>query len=366
MGIAGPRQATPDDRDAIFLTANRVMRTEVGKPPTIARDWSHVYDYANIENVMIVTAGELVVSMAGIWTNDIQLGSVDLRVGGINCVATLPEFRRKNLASRTMRAAHHHMEDLGCEVGLLATNITNWYRRLGWERAGSSCTYHFDRSNIVLLPRLPNDVQIDCAGEEAIEDLIRLHHAEHLGGIRNVTVFRQIFSARASNPIIVARSGGRAVAYLLVKGEAVIEWGGPADILGGLIRAWFESIDDRRMSTSARDIAGKRILEDRLTVVAPRSGHALVDRLDMLRIPCFSDYLGMMYLINPRRVLDAFGYSDVSLVSEGPNFTVNHDRDEVTLSRSQLTKLFFGPERVVSFGSSIFPLPFWQWHLERV
>lgn len=361
--IEGPRQARPADRGAILTTANHVMR--IG-PPTIARDWPHVYDPANIENVIIMTAGKQVASMVGVWPNDIQLGSVKLRVGGINCMVTLPEFRRGNLGSQVMEAAHQHMQALGCQVGLLSTKIANWYRRLGWERAGSACFYHFDRANIPLLPALPGDVQLHSAGEEAIDEVIHLHHTDHLGGIRTPDVFQQILKACTNRPIIFARRGNQALAYLLARDRTVIEWGGPAETVVGLVRAWFESIDDSNASTSGRDASRQPVLNDQMTVVAPRVGHAFAQLLDQLGIPCRVDYLGMLYLIDPRGVLDAFDHKEIALSSRDGTFTVTRGGEEITLTRTELTKLFFGPERVSDFANDVFPLPFWQWQTERV
>ena len=364
--IEGPRQARPTDRGAILTTANRVMRIEANRPPTIARDWSYVYDLANIENVIIMTAGEQVASMVGVWPNDIELGPVKLRVGGINCMATLPEFRKGHLGSRVMQAAHRHMQALGCQVGLLGTNIANWYRRLGWERAGCARFYHFDRANIPLLPALPGDVQLHSAGEEAIDEVIHLHHADYLGGIRTPDVFRQLLKARTNRPIIFARRGDKTLAYLLARNRTVVEWGGPAVTVAGLVRAWFESIDDSDTSTSGRDASRQPVLNDQITVVAPHAGHGFVQLLDELGIPCRVDYLGMLYLIDPRGVLDAFDYKEIRLSSKDGMFTVARGGEEVTLAQTELTKLFFGPERVTDLAGDVFPLPFWQWQVERV
>ena len=47
-------------------------------------------------------------------------------------------------------------------------------------------------------------------------------------------------------------------------------------------------------------------------------------------------------------------------------FTLRKGQETATIDRSRLTKLFFGPERVSDFASDVFPLPLWQWPVERV
>jgi len=362
----GPRPARSGELRAIVATADAVLRAGAGRPGSVATDWPHVYNEANLGNIMIIRSAERVVATVGIWVNEVALGPAVLRVGGINCLATLPEFRRRGLGTQVMEAAHARMRELGCHLGLLSTQIVSWYRKLGWELAGTACTFQFNRSNVRLLPALPPGVTVRLAGAEAVGDIARLRREERLGGLRDAQTFRQVMTRRSLPRIALACQQDTVAAYLIAWDANVVEWGGPAPLVAGLVRAYFEMRDDPRASTSARDEAFRTIVRDQMTLAAPVGGHPFLDLLDTLRIPVNVGYAGMLRLLDPQGILAAFGLNDI-YASANEDVVVLHRGDQrCVLPRAQAAKLFFGPERVSDFGADIFPLPFWQWPLEHV
>ena len=361
----GPRGTRPDEVDAMLATVNRIHRLEKGRPPSVAQDFPPIYAPENLDNVLIIKDGPTVVSSVGIWVNEVDLGAARLRVGGINCLATLPEYRRHGLGARIMEAAHERMRALGCHVGLLGTLIVNWYRRLGWEHAGVSRSYRFDRGNIGLLPPVAQGLEIRQRGPEAAEAALSLRKADRLGGVRSAAVFRSWLSARGNPPLVFAERGGTPIAYILPRGRTIIEWAGPGETVAALTRRWYEQTDDPTASTSARE-GGQPVLQDQLTFVAPGGGHAVLELLDRLRIPYSIGYAGMLYLLRPGEILAAFGLADVRVREVGEGFALERNRERVLLTRCLATKHFFGPERVCDFAEDIIPLPFWQWPLEHV
>ena len=79
----------------------------------------------------------------------------------------------------------------------------------------------------------------------------------------------------------------------------------------------------------------------------------------------------MLLLIDPQGVLDAYGVDRAALEitpldEAAGTFTVRVGTEVLTLDRGQLTKLLFGPERLVQGTEGLLPLPFWQWRLEQV
>ena len=368
--LDGPRPARVDELDAVLKTADYVHRILKGREPGIATQWAHIYRPENIENIVIVADGRAVTCTVGIWINDVALGDVTLRVGGINCLATLPDYRRRGLAEAVMRAAHEHMRRQGCVLGLLGTAIANWYRRLGWELAGVSLLYRFDRGNIGLLPPLPGGVTMRLAddGEDVIDEIVRLRNGDRFGGLRDRATFQLIYSSRGgrSHRAVLAVSQGQAVAYLLAREGQVSEWGGPADVVAGLVRAWAERCDDQTISTSRRDQQNRGMTTDRMDLSVPGHGHALAGRLDDLGIPCSHSYAGMMHLLDPRGVLDAFGRDDIAVEDRGDELRFSRRGASCTLPRTLAAKLLFGPERPSGFAADVLPVPFCQWPMEHV
>ena len=269
------------------------------------------------------------------------------------------------------------MRDLGCQVGLLSTGIPNWYRRMGWEEAGVVRSYRLNRGNIGLLPQLAvgqryRFANLETGGEEAqvstelIAEMVRLYNEQRLGALRTEDSFRQLTTARQVQRVVLAEAEDGLQAYLLLHENGVVEWAGSAPNVAGLLRACFEELDDATLSTSQRSGEGRPLALRNLTLVAPGWGHPLVNLLDRMRIPYHSDYLGMLMIIDPQAILNAYGISSVQVEEVDEEFIVRSEQATLKLDRRLLTKLFFGPERISDFAADTFPLPFWQWGLEKV
>lgn len=361
----GPRPARPEEREEVLDVVNQVHRVSKGRRPSVGDDYPHVYGPANIVNALVVRDEGRVACSVGVWINEIEMGSVRLRVGGINCLATLPEYRRRGLGNALMRASHEHLRASGCHVGLLGTAITNWYRGLGWERAGTKRIYTIDAGNVDLLPPLPSEVTMRRTDVETVGRVLNIREADHLGGRRDPAMFEAIGKARGRPDVVLAETSGRPVAYLLARQRDIMEWGGPAPLVAALLQAWYQTTHRSEASTSARDPDGMAN-EQALSVPTPATGHGLMPRLDELRIPFNAGCLRMMYLVDPAAILRAYGVPEVDVREDGEWFILKRGAETAALSRPQLAKLFFGPERVSPFAADVFPLPFWQWPLEQV
>ena len=369
-GYESPRNARPEDMPAILETVNQVMRVANNKAPTIATDWPHIYRDANANNILIITDKGKVAASVATWLNDVAMGDATLKVGGINCLAVLPEYRRHGFGTLLMEAAHRHMKDVGCHVGILSTSIVAWYRKLGWDLAGVGVTFHLNRSNIHLLPAPGPDFLWRVAGEEALDDVVRLRNADRLGGLREIETLRPLWTARCKRKIILAEHQGKPVAYMVADERRTTEWGGPAEFLLPLVRAWFESTDNAQTSTSQRDAGFKAVIREEFSVSAASGGHPFIDQLEQLRLPLSIGYLGMMRVINPQATLDAFGVTDIRAEEDGDRITLRPTTagsgQSRTFTRAQAAKVFFGPEKMSRFGEDVFPLAFYQWQVEHV
>ena len=375
QNFEGPRRAEPDELDSILVLGNEVMRLGQARKPTIATDYSFVYNRKNAENITIVKDGDRVVSMAGMWPNTVEAGRARLRAGGINCLATLPGYRGYRLATKVMQAAIDHMINQGCHVGRLTTDINDWYHRLGWQDAGSLCTYRINHSNVVLLPVLPDDVIVTDGttfNDEIVAAIVCLRQADQLGGGRTEEIMRELLAADNDSEImgnpryVLARQDETPVAYCLDTNHGIVEWGGPVDLVAGLIREWFgKRIGNRggRLQPGSKE---KVAASQELTLVAPASGHPFAELLRSLSLPCSTGYWGMLYVIDPRGILDAFGLTDIDVTEANGQFTLTRGSESVDVSRQELAKLLFGPERISDFASDVLPVGFWEWPIEHV
>lgn len=415
--LQGPRAPRLSERDAVIAMLDYVFRISQGRASSIGIDWPLVYTPENLRNIHVIfdvgaAEGPKPVASAGVWVSDVVLGQTSLRVGGINAVGTLHEYRKHGLGERVMAAAKQTMLDQGCAVGLLSTGIANWYRRMGWEWAGSVRNYALNRGNVALLPSLRPGVNmriVQAAGEwDALDEaILHLYHQANLGRRRTLAQFRQLATAKPVQHLVIAEEAGEPTAYLLVQENRIIEWAGRAGDKGNvdinkitgnmqaatdimaLARAYFEAMDNPTASATLRasDSGGAALLRT-MIIQTPDRGfqHPIVTQLDTIGIPYSIEYLGMVYLVDPQSIIDAFGLSSqVQITPLAPKHVPNQSPDQflvqtpsvnMELGRGALTKLFFGPERIRRdahqgvepelFAQTIFPLPLWQWTLERV
>ena len=106
-------------------------------------DWLHcVFGEADAgiewergERSVVIRADGQIVSYLEIIEREILVGDQPLRVGGIGNVVTVDGWKRRGLASSTMRvAAEIFCEELQVDFGLLICehSLTSFYERLGW------------------------------------------------------------------------------------------------------------------------------------------------------------------------------------------------------------------------------------------
>jgi len=77
------------------------------------------------------------VTLVEIIERTVRVGDLDVKVGGVGGVGTLPEYRRRGYASLALKETGRFLhENLKVSFGLLLTNekLEPFYRNLGWRR----------------------------------------------------------------------------------------------------------------------------------------------------------------------------------------------------------------------------------------
>ena len=84
-----------------MATSSLACQPPVAAAGKLADDYPHVYDPANIGNVLIVRDEGRVVCSVGVWINEVEMGPVRLRVGGINWQSCFSARNGSALSLRT-------------------------------------------------------------------------------------------------------------------------------------------------------------------------------------------------------------------------------------------------------------------------
>ena len=99
------------------------------------------------------------VTSVAIYSTPVRTPRGTVLVGGINAMATHPDYRRHGLGAAVLADAEAKMRADGHHIGLLGTRIQDWYRKTDWETAGQQWQFVFDRGNIEYL-REPNGLDV--------------------------------------------------------------------------------------------------------------------------------------------------------------------------------------------------------------
>jgi predicted acetyltransferase len=351
MEYEGPRGAVPREFGEILDFLNFVFRSDRGRRPSMGGDYPHLYREANAEYIRHIRHKGKIVSCVSIYPCTVQWGEAQLKVGGIGGVGTDPEYRKAGLAGQNLRDALDFMRRNGFDISILWTGLGDYYRTFGWETAGEMWSFDMTRTTITYLPSAPTgEILTSVADSRVIDGVMQLRKTEP----RGVVWDRELTETMLGSPIryrvalLVVDDEPRA--YIAYSPEEHISVdahaGDPASVLG-LIRVVFGE-------------QGARTAK----ITTPAENAGVVPLLRNAGFPARSQSQGMIAVIDPARVVGAYGIGDITFERTTHE---QHERDgwAVTigdrthhLSPLNLTKLLFGPERPPGIEHPKLPLPF--------
>jgi predicted acetyltransferase len=127
------RAVRPDELDAMLA----VMCESFGLPFSAARELFYKDPYFDVSRKRVLVLDGVLVSCLTIVEADVWIGCAPVRMGGIAGVATRADQRRHGHASRLLLNTLPLLREFGCALSGLFPYAYEFYRRLGWERAGS-------------------------------------------------------------------------------------------------------------------------------------------------------------------------------------------------------------------------------------
>lgn len=350
----GPRGGTWYEFGEILDFLNFVFRSNVGRKPSIGGDYPHLYNERNVHNFRHIRVNGRVVSNVSIYPANVQWGDAVLKIGGIGGVATDPDCRKHGYAGMILADCIEYMEkDLDCDLSILWTGIPDYYRRWGWEHAAQNWTFFIDRTTITYLPIAPTgEVLLDAADPRAIRAVQKLHAQRRAGVVRDRELTEVLLNIRTRVRCAVLMDGDTPVACIVYSpGEQidVKDFGGEGSAVLGLLRVVFGQHGARtaQIHTPADDESVASLLVERGFAVR-------------------ANYAGMLAVLKPQRILDAYGIGDVAVEQDGEKWRVRTGGAEATLCKSDLVKFMFGPERPPELSHPKLPLPFYYGHLDHM
>jgi len=368
--IDGPRACQEHDLAPTLDLLNSVMRIAQDLPPTIGSDYPHVYCAQNRQNMRIIKINGKVVSHVSLFLTENKVGDRTLRVAGLGCMVTHPDYRHRGLGSSVAEDFDRQMMELKADVGWLATNIPDWYRRLGWEKAGREYVYELDRGNADSLPALECH-QVRRGYQGYLEQMMALHQQHPHGSNRSLALFRLLLERPATRrwpqlKTYVATHHEKLAAYVVVSGNEVLEHAGAPEVVAGLLREVFWLEDQPSASTSDHDATGAPVLQAHLSVHLPAAVEGLSNVVGSIGFPRSETYLGLLRIPDLPGLLSKLGLEEIEVRQQKDSAVLSRGSEGCELTPREQVKLVFGPERVTDFAADLFPIPFYHWPLDYV
>ena len=288
------------------------------------------------------------------------------KVAGVGSVVTSSDRRNEGLSSKTIESCLEAARAHGCEFAILWTNIYEFYRRFGFELAGSEQSALIDKE----LPPGDGKMKIIEGNKVAAEAIHRLYNQHTVISLRTVEETRKFLQIPNSRVYTAWDAKGQLKAYAIEGKGAdlsgyIHEWGGGVSALMPL----FAHI--RR--AQARPI----------TVIVPRHAQNLIRAFGEHKISINEGFLGMIKILNHKNLFAKIkrharhlGIADLVLdQQDGKFYFGTKEHVFMTESEHDIVRLVFGPQKasqIHNFGEGataleeVLPLNLWVWGWDSI
>jgi len=282
-------------------------------------------------------------------------------------VVTDPAYRNQGLSRAILDSTLEMARYTACDVAILWSNLHDFYRKIGFELAGSEISLRIEK------PFSPaaQGLRFSETNKVAPDAIVRLYAQHTCGTIRSVEDVRK--SLQIPNMrVYTAWDQNQQLQAYAIEGKGadldghIHEWGGSVSKLLPLFN--FIVTEQKRP----------------VTVIAPAHSKNLVRQLEQHGAVQHEGVLGMIKIINPDLLFAKIRRHARNLAID--DFTMEQRDGQAhfgfgtniykTDSQSDVVRLIFGPNKATSLHSfdeatskaleTIFPIPFWIWGWDSV
>ncbi|MBC7371649.1 MAG: GNAT family N-acetyltransferase [Bdellovibrionaceae bacterium] len=361
----GPRSPAESELQTVMSFLNQSLRSE--STWSIAAEYPTALSTTNLHNMRIITDENQVVSHAVLKPLVIKSPHIIFKVGAIGSVVTNEGHRKQGLSTRIIEDCIAQATKQQCDVAILWTDLYDFYRKLGFELAGTEISIVVEEEYPLPDPtlRLSKDSKV------AAEAIHRLYSTHTVNSVRTVDDTRKFLSIPQTQVYTAWDTGGQLAAYC-IEGKGVD--------LGGYIHEWGGSVTGiMTLLSYVRREKGAPV-----TIIVPRHAHNLIERLREKPVTYNQGYLGMIKVLNfdqlaakIKRAFRAEGVSDIVIEKQDGKFLFGCNGDLAVLEgETNLTHILFGPVDFHELGvfrpetcellTKILPLNLWIWGWDSI
>jgi predicted acetyltransferase len=389
--MEGPRPPLENEFPSVVKFLDSQLRSKEGW--SITTEYPVAISEANRNNIRIITESDEVLAHAVIRPMIIKAPAGLFKVAGLGSVVTSSEHRNLGLSSKTIESCLEAARTHGCDFAILWTNIYDFYRKFGFELAGSELSCLLDRdldlSSYISSRDTSHDSSHDSSNDGELkfidgnkvapEAIHRLYSQHTVTSLRTVDETRKYLQIPNSRVYTAWNSRGVLKAYAIEGKGAdlnsyVHEWGGSVSALLPL----FSHI--------------RKAQERNITVIIPQHSQNLRRAFEAQRIAINRGYLGMIKILNPQNlfakikrhtrhlgiqdfVLDTEMVPDANGVLSRKFLIGSRNQVFTTDSEHDIVRLLFGPAKasqIHNFGANAkviekaLPINMWVWGWDSI
>lgn len=367
-----PRAPEQQELQNVYSFLDKHLRQDSGW--SILQEYPLAFDAKNQHNMRIITDGKDILSHAVLKPTILKTPYAVFNAGMIGSVMTDPRYRQQGLSAQLIENCLEQAKKMSCDFAVLWTDLFDFYRKFGFELAGSEISLIFNES---FKPAKRRDdlkfIKGNKIDASAILRLYNLHATTSLRTPEDVKKFLQVPNSRVYTAWNVQ---GQMEAYA-VEGKGadlqgyVHEWGGNTSALIEL----FQYIRDDQSSANQK----KEII-----VMTPKACKNLIRQSTEGGAQIFEGILGMIKIIDPaalakktQRIARRMGIQDFAIEMHGDSLYFGTSEGMYkTDSEIDMVHLFFGPmkpsemfpfsEHAASKLNRVLPLPCWIWGWDSI
>lgn len=364
--MEGPRAPLEQELPHVVQFLDQNLRPQ-GKW-SITSEYPLAFSEANRNNIRIITDRDEVLSHAVIRPMILKTPAGLFKVAGLGSVVTSTSHRNQGLSTQIIESCLHAAKAHGCDFAILWTNIYDFYRKLGFELAGSEYSVLLDRE----ITGGEQNLKIMDSNKIAPEAIHRLYSQHTVSSLRTVAETREYLQIPNSRVYTAWDANGQLKAYAIEGKGAdldgyVHEWGGGVQALITLF-AHIRKVQNRP-----------------ITIIVPSHSQNLIRALTERGLRLNEGFLGMIKLLNTsnlfskiKRHARAVGVPDLVLEQQGDKYYIGAGENVFsTDSERDLVRLIFGPqkareihpgfgEETASTMEKVLPIQMWIWGWDSI
>lgn len=363
--MEGPRSPSELELPVVLDFLNKKLRSET--PWSIAAEYPTAFTPNNLHNMRIIADEGHVLSHAVLKPLIIKSPHVIFKVGAIGSVVTDDEHRGQGLSTQIINDCLKSATSQSCDIAILWTDLFDFYRKMGFELAGSEISFVIEDDFDIP----PINLRFSTDPKVSPDAIYRLYSAHTVNSVRTIEETRKFLSIPKTKVYTAWESNGQLAAYA-IEGKGID--------LGGYIHEWGGSVP-KIMALLAFIRAHKN---QPYTIICPKHAYNLITELQRKPVTMNQGFLGMIKLIHfdqlaakIKRAFRAEGISDIVLEKHPQHFLFGIGSDLFTINNeTDMVRLLFGPMDYRAMGifkeetiiklKKILPLNLWIWGWDSI